>query len=238
MNLADYPRLDVPFDAYGGAGGYLTRETPPTSYWPTVVASGNVEWACELLTACGADPNWPRSETYPRFCNHEIGLGATVLMIAILKQDVGMVKLLIKHGADVNLTEVVHFYPDSDDHDEYWFVHFHPEDEYEDSNGYWFVNDDMLMHYWGTTDKDALEFPLDAPDDKKATPLSVALGTGNDGIVELLREHGAEEAPFGSTPASVPALNCGVANASAMMDERAAASAAARLAWLAGAGDA
>ena len=43
---------------------------------------------------------------------------------------------------------------------------------------YWFMTDDMLTHYWGTTDEDALKFPLDAPDDKKATPLSVALGTG------------------------------------------------------------
>ena len=77
---------------------------------------------------------------------------------------------------------------------------------------YWFMTDDMLTQYWGTTDEDALKFPLDAPDDKKATPLSVALGTGNEEIIELLRAQGAEEAPFGSTPASVPALNCGVTN--------------------------
>ena len=99
VNLADYPC----FDDGQGTGTEYKRENPPTSYWPTVVASGDIEWAFELLTCYAADPNWPRSIDG----EHDIGLGATVLMIAILKQNVDMVKLLIKNGADVNLTEFV-----------------------------------------------------------------------------------------------------------------------------------
>ena len=99
VNLADYPCFD--------SGHYTStdyqRDNTPTSYWPKVVASGDIEWAFELLTCHAADPNWPRSIDG----EHDIGLGATVLMIAILKQNVDMVKLLIKNGADVNLTEFV-----------------------------------------------------------------------------------------------------------------------------------
>jgi len=99
VNLADYPC----FDGGQDTGSYYKRDNPPTSYWPKVVASGDIEWAFELLTCYAADPNWPRSIDG----EHDIGLGATVLMIAILKQNVDMVKLLIKNGADVNLTELV-----------------------------------------------------------------------------------------------------------------------------------
>ena len=100
VNVADYPCFDCS-DSY--TGSYYKRDNTPTSYWPKVVASGDIEWAFELLTCYAADPNWPRSIDG----ENGIGLGATVLMIAILKQNVEMVKLLIKHGADVNLTEFV-----------------------------------------------------------------------------------------------------------------------------------
>jgi len=122
-------------------------------------------------------------------------LGATVLMMAVLRQDAAMVELLIDHGADVNLAEFLEV--EGDD--------FAGADSPSD---YFFVTDAVLAHYWNTTADKARKFPLVAPDDKKATPLSVALGTGNSEIVELLRARGAVETP-GATPASMPALNCG-----------------------------
>lgn len=105
VNVAEYPCFGGAGERFGGdfSGIEYKLENPPTSYWPKVVASGDIEWAFELLTFHTADPNWPSYIDG----EHDIGLGATVLMIAILKQNVDMVKLLIKHGADVNLTEFV-----------------------------------------------------------------------------------------------------------------------------------
>ena len=256
------------------------------SYWPKVVASGDVAWARELLARHGADANWPlktdaarRIKAHSFFDKFGFALGATVLMMAVLRQDAAMVELLVDHGAaaaspqylptgrrvsaaspgpgyavaaaspspgcgvtavypspgsrrrrvpppseprsqsatrsrreasrppaapprpapvaagaDVNLAE---------------FVYVEGDDSLgvERPSDYFFVTDAVLAHYWNTTAAEAA-LPLVAPDDKLATPISVALGTGNRAIVELLRARGAVDAP-GATPASVPALNCG-----------------------------
>lgn len=186
VNIADYPCFDDGQDA----GSIFVRENPATSYWPKIVASGDVEWATELLTNYDADPNWPLSVP-----DDDHGLGATVLMIAILKENVDMVNLLIEKGADVNLTE---------------FVYFKDEDNFmsgEDLTVYFFVDDDMLMHYWDISPEAELEFPLCAPKNKRATPLSVAIGTGNDDIIEILQMNGAKKRGV-SKRASVPALLC------------------------------
>lgn len=196
VNVADYPCFDDGQDT----GRYYCLENPATSYWPNVVASGDIEWATELLTSYGADPNWPRSIDT---CNQEdsifnsarthIGLGATVLMIAILRENVDMVNLLIEKGANVNLAEFVYFKDVCS--------------ETGELGGYFFVNDEMLMHYWNTTDPEELGFPLHAPNNKKATPLSVALGTGNAEVIEILQANGATKRGV-SKRASVPAFMC------------------------------
>lgn len=193
MNAAEYPQSTY--------GQQYKFEEAPYSYWPRVVASGDVEWARELLTRHGADPNWPLKINATQQIKAQLGrdhlgfaLGATVLMIAVLRQDAAMVELLVDHGADVNLAEFLEVLGDD-------FAGA------ERPSDYFFVTDAVLAHYWNTTAAEAA-LPLVAPDDKKATPLSVARGTGNSKIIELLQARGAVETP-GATPASVPALNCG-----------------------------
>ena len=131
---------------------------------------------------------------------HWKGLGATVLMIAILQQNLEMVRLLLTNGADACLPEFVGFLLD------------------DGSNGYNddcrpnFLSEDQYTHYWGKSYDEIWEEEADdlgggkqmfAPSDKLATPLSVARGIGDDTIIALLRSHGAVEQE-GATPAAVP----------------------------------
>eukprot|EP01050_Picozoa_sp_SAG11_P006046 SAG11_NODE_454_length_9347_cov_4.117539_4_plen_215_part_00 len=84
-----------------------------SSYWKTVVASGDVAWATELLANYSANPEWPCesdfSEAFDRFAREERDCDgdrgddfSTVLMVAIRKQDLPMARLLLDHGAGVN----------------------------------------------------------------------------------------------------------------------------------------
>ena len=136
------------------------------SYWPRVVSSGDVHYATELLENYKADPNWPLSVSVATSANDQMDeilervmLGRTVLMIAILNVDKPMVELLLKHGADVNLSEFIN----SVDAE---------SDTMGDAAKYFDDNDEVI-------------------ESKKATPLSVALHTGNEIIAELLRSRGA-----------------------------------------------
>jgi len=135
-------------------------EAVMTSYWPSVVHSGDVEWAKELLNKYHADPNWPRSirgGLHDYECNRPAG--ATVLMIAISNRDLAMTKLLLDHGANANLAE---------------FIHADFDITKGDSDF------DLSSYFEGGFD-----------DDKKATPLSVALAINNTDITELLIARGA-----------------------------------------------
>jgi hypothetical protein len=95
------------------------------SYWKNVVASGDVAWAAELLTKYAANANWPsESDFHDSFepdesadiepDDHDF---STVLMVAIHKQDLSMVRLLLEHGADANKAKP-EFCKDSDEEDE------------------------------------------------------------------------------------------------------------------------
>ena len=150
-------------------GRYYSRENTPTAYWPRVVSSGDVDWAKQLLELYGADPNWPgRREN--RNVEH-YHLGANVLQYAILSQNKPMVELLIEHGADVNQPEDV------------WLS----QDMFDGYETLFFLSEEQCLHYWG---EESIQF-TPVPSLKKATPLSVAIGVGNDGIVDLLKEKGA-----------------------------------------------
>jgi hypothetical protein len=149
----------------GGVNGW--GEGSLTSYWPRVVCSGDVSRAAKFLEKHKADANWPQSvllqSDNPDISSitERVWLGRTVLMMAIQKENVAMVELLLKHDADVNLAEFI--YP--------------AEIEFDDL-------DDAGQRYF---DSDGVK----VIDSKKATPLSVALGTENATIIEMLRARGA-----------------------------------------------
>lgn len=165
--------------------------------------SGNVEWARELLEDYGADPNWPTVRAVENF-----GLGATVLQISILNEDIDMCRLLLEKGADPLLPEQV--WIDLEELDNCGM-------EVEDL---FFLDEEKANQYWeGATyeEKRALPRPswaffkksIVAPaTEKLATPLSVALGTGNTGIMELLEKYAGAAAMKEdcSERASVPVL--------------------------------
>ena len=128
------------------------------AYWKTVVESDDVAWAAELLTKYGANVDWPSEhDLYFEYEEEHSGWCfdfSTVLMVAIRKQDLPMVRLLLEHGADVNKTKPNFADGDSDEED---------EDE------------------------------TDNQDEKPSElPLSVALETGNEAIIELLKAKGAK----------------------------------------------
>ena len=136
------------------------------SYWKTVVASGDVLWAADLLRTYGANANWPvrkpeeseeaelhehATDYYSRIVEQELGCDddfSTVLMIAARMENLPMVRLLLEHGADVNEAR--------------------PDFAAVDAGGRW--------------QRQMAE-----------TPLSVALGTGNAHVIELLKSKGANE---------------------------------------------
>ena len=128
-----------------------------------------------------------------------------MLINAIQAQNMDMIQLLLDHGADVNLSEQLHNIGQkiSD------CRMFDPENE----SGYeypYFLSEVQALHYF------AVDLAVVADDDdewdcavdevtfegehakKLATPLSVAIATGNDNIVQLLKARGAAAQPENS----------------------------------------
>ena len=90
------------------SGTQLKFDTAPVSFWPSVVASGNVALAKELVERYNANIHWPhnvhglsssrhRSGFKNTLCGEDqyFGLGATVLQIAVMNQNVEMVQMLL-----------------------------------------------------------------------------------------------------------------------------------------------
>eukprot|EP01050_Picozoa_sp_SAG11_P037506 SAG11_NODE_14822_length_598_cov_1.314629_1_plen_184_part_01 len=79
----------------------ISASSPSTydggSYWKTVVESGDVDWAGVLLAKYGANVDLEED-----WHDDEMEVRSTVLMIAIRKHDLPMVRLLLEHGANVN----------------------------------------------------------------------------------------------------------------------------------------
>ena len=197
VNFACFPLSD--WEQGQQNGSFYEASNPPFCHWPNVVDSGNVKLASELLEKFGADVNWPKN------CYQEYGLGETVLINAIQAQNMDMIQLLLDHGADVNLSEQLHNIGQkiSD------CRMFDPENE----SGYeypYFLSEVQALHYF------AVDLAVVADDDdewdcavdevtfegehakKLATPLSVAIATGNDNIVQLLKARGAAAQPENS----------------------------------------
>ena len=86
------------------------------SYWKNVVEAGDVAWAAELLAKYNANADWPSDSNIHEGSREDDCYGfqnyyadgdrgddfSTVLIVAVRKQDLPMVRLLLDHGADVN----------------------------------------------------------------------------------------------------------------------------------------
>ena len=174
------------------SSGQWDWDTGMNSYWPQVVAAGDVNFAAELLEKHDADPNWPHG-LGEKYCapNTDSNLesvfgefgerdrltgvaGPTVLMMAIAKSDKAMVKLLLSAGADANLTELL------------------PEDnEVPPHYGLGDRHQAEVKAHYGLGDDCIHDDVLRVPEEKKANPLSIAAAIGNVEIIELLRAAGA-----------------------------------------------
>ena len=79
------------------------------AYWPKQLAEAvDLKWCEELLTDHGADPNWPVDcfvETREK-CGELPVQGLSVLLHAVLKGNIPVVRLLLKHKADPNQFEI------------------------------------------------------------------------------------------------------------------------------------
>ena len=93
---------------------YHLSSVPVNGFWLSIVDIGDTAWAAQLFQVSGADPNWPRC--IAGFSGDDLGLhcswpwrwrglGATVLITAILRRHFPMVELLLLHCADPNLPE-------------------------------------------------------------------------------------------------------------------------------------
>jgi ankyrin repeat protein len=174
------------------SSGQWDWDTGMNSYWPQVVAAGDVNFAAELLEKHDADSNWPHG-LGEKYCapNTDSNLesvfgefgerdrltgvaGPTVLMMAIAKSDKAMVKLLLSAGADANLTELL------------------PEDnEVPPHYGLGDRHQAEVKAHYGLGDDCIHDDVLRVPEEKKANPLSIAAAIGNVEIIELLRAAGA-----------------------------------------------
>ena len=124
-------------------------------------------------------------------------LRETVLMTAIMQKDVAMVRLLLDHGADPNLPEFYQFADGGDESDDGGGDDRNEEDFDDDDDDKW--SPDYWVHP-GVRSRDL------------ATPLSVALGVGDETLVALLRARGATDcdgrAPFPYTTACHAVPSC------------------------------
>ena len=177
-------------------------------YWANVVASGDVAQAEKLLKRYGADPNWPHTSVTENRYNIVGGM-CTVLMIAIVRGNVPMIKLLLKHGANVNLPELI----DAENVEDMFndnarkFISTEAEGDHTDHsitawdegngpcyngdnwNGEVSRNIERLIELHGQAWCD--ECGGEWPEQKKAVPLSIAVGVGNAEIIALLQSAGA-----------------------------------------------
>jgi hypothetical protein len=86
------------------------------AYWPTVITmclakkdnAAMMNWCQQLLVHFGANPNWPIgcSPNDDERGDGEIPSGLTVLMLAVLGDNVPLARLLLEHGANPNQYEI------------------------------------------------------------------------------------------------------------------------------------
>ena len=141
---------------------------PLLAYWPNMIvaactSSSHLEWCEQLLATHGADVNWPCNSVSRRFMeDHGHAHGNTVLLMAVLRNNMALVKLLLHHGANPNQYEVPHW------------------GEELDEGG-------TLESFERCCEFDATLFG----NNKYQSPLSVATKQNNHKMVQLLESHGA-----------------------------------------------
>ena len=143
------------------------------AYWPNLIvaactqteadASSRLAWCEQLLTKHGADANWPcNSVAKSTFVPKGFAHGNTVLVMAVLRNNMALVKLLLRHGANPNQYEVPHWGKELDE-------------------------GGTLKSFERCCEFDATLFG----NNKYQSPLSVATKQNNKKMVQLLESHGA-----------------------------------------------
>jgi hypothetical protein len=206
----------------------------PVCYWPSVVASGDVAWAKELIEKYDAKINWPRdrncydmsdeaflkislsqygqNEAIDHFEDQKIfGLGATVLQIAIMSDNVSMVKMLLQkkfeddwndETIDVNQLEQVEFGWYTRDSENNGICFQHGErvrvKQWGKDEQCHVLSHAQRQHYWGVNSwkdinakEQILGNKIAVQKNKRASSMSVALAVGNKVIIALLQDAGA-----------------------------------------------
>ena len=107
-----------------------------------------------------ANPNWPVGVSF----NPSNACGVTVLLIAVMNDNVDLARLLLQRGADPNQYEIPDWSLDADD-----FPNYNAE----------YCNRKCLGSFAGGFCK------------QLNCPLSVAVSTGNAQMIQMLRENGA-----------------------------------------------
>ena len=153
----------------GGEGELL-------AYWPNVVIScaqealGNsysslLPWCEQMLVRHGADSNWPLNSVCETHFRSGRSHGNTVLLMAVLRNNIPLVKLLLRHGANPNQYEIPHFGE-------------------EEGNG-----TENIKSLERCFDFDGNIFDKD----KYQSPLSAAKRQNNNNMAQLLESHGANK---------------------------------------------
>ena len=147
------------------------------TFWPHVVATqpADIAWCRELLMQQNANPNWPAvgvpipstglciNSSRDLSFNPSNACGVTVLLIAVMNDNVDLARLLLHRGADPNQYEIPDWSLDADDYPNY-------DADYSRK---------CLGSFAGGFCK------------QLNCPLSVAVTTGIAQMIQLLRENGA-----------------------------------------------
>ena len=136
------------------------------TFWPHVVATqpADIAWCRELLTQQNANANWPVGILLRGPDSSLLAAcGVTVLLIAVMNNNMDLARLLLQEGANPNQYEIPDWSSDAD--------------EFPDS---------ILIEERKCVGSFAGGYCK-----QLACPLSVALTTGNVQMIQLLREHGA-----------------------------------------------
>ena len=160
-----------------------------------MVESGDVAWAGELLAKFCANVDWPSQDDLRVRMTLSGSMTdldrswdtSTVLAIASEEEDLPMVRLLLAHGADVNKVKSNGERVESEAE-----MRIRDAKEAEEAEARRQRQGGRGKGGKGLGKGGARRFKMQ--DHEKETPLSIALGTGNAAIIELLKSKGALEA--------------------------------------------
>ena len=145
------------------------------AYWPNILNSYNVdmEWCKQLLEIYDANPNWPHN--VENNDHGEVPCGPTVLLQAVMNNNLKVVKMLLEHRADPNMYEIPGWVEEGQE-----ILYFLPPSS-KHSCGLFNTAVDMPQPYGNGNHKNRT----------LQCPLSAALKVGNKEMIKLLKKHGA-----------------------------------------------